>query len=119
MQCRLKELRLNHGLSQEGLATLIGTSQQTISRVEAGAVELSAEVAVKAADYFQVSVGYILGLTEEKEKVSMVDKISTIYKQHEKFFAEFDKLNSDQKAAVEKLIHELLAKQKEADSQGE
>lgn len=119
MQCRLKELRLSRGLSQEGLAQLINTSQQTISRVEAGITDLAAGVAVRAADYFQVSVEYILGLTEEKEKESTVDKAMHIYKQHEEFFTEFEKLNSHQKDAVKKIIHELLIKQREIEEQEE
>ncbi len=119
MQCRLKELRLSRGLSQEGLAGLINTSQQTISRVEAGITDLAAGVAVRAADYFQVSVEYILGLTEEKEKVSSVDKAIHIYKQHEEFFTEFEKLNAHQKDAVKKIIHDLLMKQKEIEEQEE
>ncbi|MCD8068356.1 MAG: helix-turn-helix domain-containing protein, partial [Lachnospiraceae bacterium] len=31
---RLKELRRRRGLTQEGLANVLGTSQQTISRIE-------------------------------------------------------------------------------------
>jgi transcriptional regulator with XRE-family HTH domain len=115
MQCRLKELRLSRGLSQEGLALLINTSQQTISRVEAGITELAADVAVRAAEYFQVSVDYILGLTEEKENKLTISKTMHIYKQHEEFFAEFEQLNVNQKEAVSKLIHELFLKQEEAE----
>lgn len=111
MQCRLKELRLAHGLSQEGLAILIHTSQQTISRVEAGITELAADVAVRAAEYFQVSVDYILGLTDEKGNGCEVSKMMHIYNQHEDFFADFESLNENQKQAIEKLIHELFIKQ--------
>ena len=117
MQCRLKELRLSRGLSQEGLAILINTSQQTISRVEAGVTDLAADVAVRAAEYFQVTVDYILGLTEEKENESPLSKTMHIYKQHEIFFHEFEKLNENQQEAVEKLIHELFIKQKELEEQ--
>lgn len=62
---------------------------------------------------------YILGLTEEKEKVSSVDKAIHIYKQHEEFFTEFEKLNAHQKDAVKKIIHDLLMKQKEIEEQEE
>ena len=117
MQCRLKELRLSRGLSQESLAMLINTSQQTISRVEAGLTELAAETAVRAADYFQVSVDYVLGLTEEREKESKIDMAIHIFKQHEDFFINFEKLNPNQKDTVEKLIHELLLKQQQAEVQ--
>lgn len=117
MQCRLKELRLSRGLSQESLAMLINTSQQNISRVEAGLTELAAETAIRAADYFQVSVDYVLGLTEEREKESKIDMALHIFKQHEEFFMNFEKLNPNQKDAVEKLIHELLLKQNQAEAQ--
>lgn len=117
MQCRLKELRLSRGLSQEGLAMLINTSQQTISRVEAGITEIAADVAVRAADYFQVTVDYLLGLTEEKERDTILSKKVHIYEQHEDFFAEYEKLNANQQEAIEKLIHELFLKQKEMEGQ--
>ena len=117
MDCRLKALRLSQGLSQEGLAMLIKTSQQTISRVEAGTTELAVDVAVRAAEYFQVTVDYILGLTEEKEENPALNKVMHIYKQHEDFFGEFEKLNPNQQDMVEKLIHELLIKQREMESQ--
>lgn len=116
MECRLKTLRLSSGLSQEGLAILINTSQQTISRVEAGTTELAADVAVRAAEYFQVTVDYILGLSEEKENEPTENKMMHIYEQHEDFFTEFERLTPAQQDTVEKLIHELLLKQKKMES---
>lgn len=113
MECRLKELRLSRGMSQEKLALEIQTSQQTISRVEAGAAELAADIATRAAEYFEVTVDYVLGLTEEREKEATLDRTLRVYKQNECFFKDLAELSESQQEMVRQLIHELLAKQRE------
>ena len=61
---RLKELRKRKGLSQLRLATDLHTTQNTISRYETGEREPGIEELIKIANYFNVSVDYLLGRTE-------------------------------------------------------
>ena len=61
---RLKELRKKKGLSQLRLATDLNTTQNTISRYETGEREPGIEELIKIADYFNVSVDYLIGRTE-------------------------------------------------------
>ena len=61
---RLKELRKRKGLSQLRLATDLHTTQNTISRYETGERELGIDELIKIANYFNVSVDYLLGRTE-------------------------------------------------------
>ena len=61
---RLKELRKKKGLSQLRLATELNTTQNTISRYETGEREPGIDELIKIADYFNVSVDYLIGRTE-------------------------------------------------------
>ena len=61
---RLKELRKKKGISQLRLATDLNTTQNTISRYETGEREPGIAELIKIADYFHVSVDYLIGRTE-------------------------------------------------------
>ena len=61
---RLKELRKKKGISQLRLATELNTTQNTISRYETGEREPGMDELIKIADYFNVSVDYLIGRTE-------------------------------------------------------
>ena len=61
---RLKELRKRKGLSQLRLATELNTTQNTISRYETGEREPGIDELIKIADYFNVSVDYLIGRTD-------------------------------------------------------
>lgn len=61
---RIKELRKKKGLSQLRLATDLNTTQNTISRYETGEREPGIDELIKIADYFNVSVDYLIGRTE-------------------------------------------------------
>ena len=61
---RLTELRKKKGISQLRLATDLNTTQNTISRYETGEREPGIDELIKIADYFNVSVDYLIGRTE-------------------------------------------------------
>ena len=63
---RLKELRKEKGITQQKLALDLNTSQNSISRYESGLRPLDANMLMKIADYFNVSVDYILERTDKK-----------------------------------------------------
>ena len=58
---RLKELRKAKKLTQEELAREIGISKITVLRWENGERQIKLDKAQKLADFFGVSVGYLLG----------------------------------------------------------
>ena len=60
---RLRELRKAKGISQLKLALDLNTSQNTISRYETGEREPGLVELIKIADYFNVSVDYLLERT--------------------------------------------------------
>ena len=60
---RLKKLRKERNLTQLKLAMDLNTNQNTISRYETGEREPGINELIKIADYFNVSVDYLLERT--------------------------------------------------------
>ena len=60
----LKKLRKEHGISQIKLALDLNTSQNNISRYETGDREPGIAELIKLAEYFDVSIDYLVGRTE-------------------------------------------------------
>ena len=65
MNFRLKELRKKHNISQLKLAIDFNTNQNTISRYENLEREADYETLIAFADYFNVSLDYLLGRTDD------------------------------------------------------
>ena len=61
---RLKELRESKGISQLKLAMDLSMNQNTISRYETGVREADYATLIKLADYFNVSIDYLLEYTD-------------------------------------------------------
>lgn len=61
---RLKELRKERGISQVKLAMDLCTNQNTISRYETGEREPGIKELIRIADYFNVSIDYLVGRSE-------------------------------------------------------
>jgi len=64
---RLKSLRVSIHLSQTKIATLIGVSQTSITRIETGQMEPSLKILLWYADYFDVSMDYIFCRTDKPQ----------------------------------------------------
>ena len=58
---RLRELRERKNLDKKTLAELCGLSKNQVGRYEAGEIEPSAKSLIALADYFNVSIDYLLG----------------------------------------------------------
>lgn len=61
---RLKEIRKSKGITQLKMAMDLNTNQNTISRYETGEREPSLLELIKIADYFNISVDYLLERTD-------------------------------------------------------
>lgn len=58
----LKELRLQHGMTQKDLAAKVGVTKSVISYYELSERSPSPEILIKLANIFHVSTDYLLGL---------------------------------------------------------
>lgn len=61
---RLRELREKRHITQVKLAMDFSTTQNTISRYETGVHQADYDTLIAFADYFDVSIDYLLGRTE-------------------------------------------------------
>lgn len=61
---RLKEIRKEKGISQLKLAIELNTNQNTISRYETGEREPGINELIRIADYFNISIDYLLERTD-------------------------------------------------------
>lgn len=62
----LKKIRMKRKLSQKQIAEELKISQQQYSKWEGGIITHNAETLVRLADYFDVSVDYLLGRKRER-----------------------------------------------------
>ena len=65
---RIRELREDRDLTQTALADYLGVRQTTYSKYELGRIEVPVEVLIKLADYYQVSLDYLVGRSEIRER---------------------------------------------------
>lgn len=70
---RLKELRKEKKLLQKELAYDLNLSQETISLYETNRREPDYTTLIKIADYFNVSVDYLLGRTDIKDPMNKIE----------------------------------------------
>ncbi|HOV69028.1 MAG TPA: XRE family transcriptional regulator [Clostridia bacterium] len=66
---RLRELRKNMGISMKKLGEIIGVAESTISLYETGKREPDNETLIRLANYFDVTVDYLLGRTIPKDAI--------------------------------------------------
>ncbi len=64
---RLQELRKKRNISQLRLAIDLDMNQNSISRYETGEREADYATLIRIADYFNVSIDYLLGRTDNPE----------------------------------------------------
>ena len=68
---RLLELRKQAKLKQKQVAEILDCSQQLYSDYEHGRRGVSIEAFIKLADYYHVSIDYIVGRTDVRETATI------------------------------------------------
>jgi len=63
---QLKTLREDNDLTQQEVAEAFGITRSAYSNYENGIREIPLDVLVKAADFYKVSVDYLLGRTDHQ-----------------------------------------------------
>ncbi len=79
MKLRLYELRRAKSITQQRLAIDLGIDQTSISSYECGKYLPTIEILVKIAEYFNVSVDYLLGLSDIRSPLKAVATDQTAY----------------------------------------
>lgn len=63
----IRSLRIDGGYTQEQIAQYLNVKQNTYSQYEIGVLNYPIDVLMKLADFYHVSVDYLLGRTDVKE----------------------------------------------------
>lgn len=61
---RIRDLREDSDKTQKELSKILNCSQQVYSNYELGQRDIPTDILIKLSKYYNVSVDYILGLTE-------------------------------------------------------
>ena len=68
---RLKQLRVNSGLTQLDVSRLLGVERSTYVKYERGSSDPSTATLIRLADYFGVTVDYLIGHETSKNPLPM------------------------------------------------
>ncbi len=95
----LKKLRTEFKISQQQLANAIGVSQQSVNKYENQDVEPDIAVLIKIADYFSVSVDYLIG------RISSPDfAVSSLSKDEKLIISKYKTLTKKEKEIIKLII---------------
>ncbi|VTS99160.1 helix-turn-helix domain-containing protein [Streptococcus lutetiensis] len=106
---RLKELRKEKKLTQQELADYMQVTRRGYQKWENGESQIKPDKAKELADFFGVSVSYLLGYTlEEPSKYEqLIHFISKYFKKKEsEILCEYNKKNSDIKISTNNFLTE-------------
>lgn len=67
MYKRIYELRTDNDLKQREIAEILNCSQRVYSNYERGDLDIPTEILIKLSKHYNVSVDYILEITNKKE----------------------------------------------------
>lgn len=95
----LRKLRIENGISQQQLGEALLVSQQSINKYENHNVEPDVQGLISIAEYFDVSLDYLVGRTEIREMVDKM-KMSELTDEEMRLISRFRVLAEEQKKAV-------------------
>ena len=64
---RIQDLRTDAALSQKQLSEILHISQRSYSHYETGSRNIPVEMLIRLANYYDISVDYLVGRTDKKE----------------------------------------------------
>lgn len=68
MYPRIRNLREDHDMNQTQVAKMLGMSQTGYSKYETGENDIPTGILIKLADFYNTSIDYLLGQTNEKRR---------------------------------------------------
>ena len=69
---RLRQIRVEHKLTQQNIADVLGIDRTTYTFYETGVSKPSLVTLAKLADIYNVTVGYLLGVEENNPKLKRI-----------------------------------------------
>ena len=69
MYRRIRDLREDNNCTQKELSKILNCSQQVYSNYELGQRDIPTDILIKLSKYYNVSVDYILGLSDNPKRI--------------------------------------------------
>lgn len=102
----LRKLRVNKGVSQQQLADVMGTSQQSVNKYENHNVEPDISALIRLADYFETTVDYLVGHTPPVEQNTEEEVEPT--KEEAMLIRNYRRLSKDEKESIQLVLKNYL-----------
>lgn len=68
MYKNIRALREDNDITQSSMAKYLNCSQQVYSNYELGQRDIPTDILIKISEFYHVSIDYLLGLTDKKER---------------------------------------------------
>ena len=65
---RIRDLREDNDLTQKDMANALNCSQQVYSNYELGQRDIPTDILIKLSGFYDVSIDYILGLSDDPKR---------------------------------------------------
>lgn len=123
---RLKQLRISEKITQEELGKKVGQSKSNISKYENGLLEPNNQTLIVLAEYFRVSIDYLLGRTDDPTPVrnlnedmiseNIDEELMDLLRNHPEIrvaFMDFPSMSNEDKQEVLNFIKFKVSQQKD------
>lgn len=104
---RVKELRLENGLTQKELAKMVKTSQSNIARWEKGIILPSSDFVVMLAKALDVTSDYLLGLDDDFISLNVTHS-KAISQEDAELLKKYHSLDYNSKKLLDQMLDRLL-----------
>ena len=108
---RLKELRKEHNLTQEDIGNLCDVAKNTVSNWENNVNQPSFEITKKLAEYFGVTIDYLLNFTQND--VDNMERLKQALKQAGMWDYSIDDMSREDFEKAMKIVAMLKDKKKD------
>lgn len=102
----LRKLRIKRGMSQQQLADVMGTSQQSINKYENHNVEPDISALIKLADYFETSVDYLVGHTSSSVQAPVPEFEPT--REETALLRDYRQLSKDERESIQLILKNYM-----------
>ena len=111
MENRIRELRKSKGMNQDTLASFVGVSQQTISKIERDINSMSIDILVQIAKHFNVTTDYLLGISDEKRNLHLENRMSRRLEENYNLVVEYEDLDEYNRKVAVRMVEVLRSLQ--------
>lgn len=108
METRVRELRRQKKMSQLALGVRVECSQNTISKIEKGKADPRVSVLIRLAEFFGVSMDYMLGFSEQKITMERKDRLTQLINLSREYTEKYARLSDASKQTVNAVIDRML-----------